>query len=109
MAAIEARHLNVIQKKRLEMARALATEPKLLMLDEVLGGLNTQEIGQAVEFIRSLRDRLGLTVLWIEHVMGAIMKAAERVIVLDQGQVLMAGTPAEVVTDPRVIQAYLGE
>ena len=69
----------------------------------------TQEIGQAVEFIRSLRDRLGLTVLWIEHVMGAIMKAAERVIVLDQGQVLMAGTPAEVVTDQRVIQAYLGE
>jgi branched-chain amino acid transport system ATP-binding protein len=91
------------------MARALATEPKLLMLDEVLGGLNTQEIGQAVEFIRSLRDRLGLTVLWIEHVMGAIMKAAERVIVLDQGQVLMAGTPAEVVSDQRVIHAYLGE
>jgi branched-chain amino acid transport system ATP-binding protein len=109
MEGFEARHLNVIQKKRLEMARAIATEPKLLMLDEVLGGLNTQEIGQAVEFIRSLRDRLGLTVLWIEHVMGAIMKAAERVIVLDQGQVLMAGAPAEVVADPRVIQAYLGD
>jgi len=109
MEGFEARHLNVIQKKRLEMARAIATEPKLLMLDEVLGGLNTQEIGQAVEFIRSLRDRLGLTVLWIEHVMGAIMKAAERVIVLDQGQVLMAGSPAEVVADPRVIHAYLGE
>jgi branched-chain amino acid transport system ATP-binding protein len=62
-----------------------------------------------VEFIRSLRDRLGLTVLWIEHVMGAIMKAAEQVIVLDQGQVLMAGTAAEVVTDQRVVQAYLGE
>jgi branched-chain amino acid transport system ATP-binding protein len=109
LEGFEARHLNVIQKKRLEMARALATEPKLLMLDEVLGGLNTQEIGQAVEFIRSLRDRLGITVLWIEHVMGAIMKAAERVIVLDQGQVLMAGTPAEVVSDQRVIHAYLGE
>jgi branched-chain amino acid transport system ATP-binding protein len=106
---IEARHLNVVQKKRLEMARAMATDPKLLMLDEVLGGLNTQEIHQAVACIRSLRDRLGLTVLWIEHVMGAVMQAAERVIVLDQGRVLMAGTPTEVVNDPRVIQAYLGE
>ncbi len=109
LAGTEARHLNVIQKKRLELARALATEPKLLMLDEVLGGLNTQEIGQAVDFIRRLRDDAGLTVLWIEHVMGAIMKAAERVIVLDQGRVLMVGTPTEVVNDPRVIQAYLGE
>ena len=109
MAGFEARRLNVIQKKRLEMARALATEPKLLMLDEVLGGLNTQEIHQAVEFIRSLRDKLRLTVLWIEHVMGAIMQAAERVIVLDQGQVLMVASPNEVVNDPRVIQAYLGE
>ncbi|MCU0602414.1 MAG: ABC transporter ATP-binding protein [Desulfobacterales bacterium] len=109
MTGSEARQLNVVQKKRLEMARALATEPRLLMLDEVLGGLNTQEISQAVDFIRSLRDRLGLTVLWIEHVMGAIMQAAERVIVLDQGRVLMAGTPSEVVNDPRVIQAYLGD
>jgi branched-chain amino acid transport system ATP-binding protein len=109
MEGFEARRLNVVQKKRLEMARAIATAPKLLMLDEVLGGLNTQEINQAVAFIRSLRDQLGLTVLWIEHVMGAIMQAAERVIVLDQGQVLMAGTPHEVVHDPRVIQAYLGD
>jgi branched-chain amino acid transport system ATP-binding protein len=109
MEGFEARQLNVVQKKRLEMARAIATAPKLLMLDEVLGGLNTQEINQAVEFIRSLRDQLGLTVLWIEHVMGAVMQAAERVIVLDQGKVLMAGTPSEVVRDPRVIQAYLGE
>jgi branched-chain amino acid transport system ATP-binding protein len=109
MERFEASHLNVVQKKRLEMARALATGPKLLMLDEVLGGLNTQEINQAVTFIRRLRDELGLTVLWIEHVMGAIMPAAERLIVLDQGQVLMVGTPNEVVKDARVIQAYLGE
>ena len=109
MEGFEARHLNVIQKKRLEMARALATDPKLLMLDEVLGGLNTQEIQQAVAFIRSLRDQMGLSVLWIEHVMGAVMQAAERVIVLDQGRVLMTGTPHEVVNDPRVIQAYLGD
>jgi len=109
LEGFEARHLNVVQKKRLEMARALATEPKLLMLDEVLGGLNTQEINQAVAFIRSLRDQLGLTVLWIEHVMGAVMQAAERVIVLDQGKVLMVGNPNEVVNDSRVIQAYLGD
>lgn len=106
---LEAKNLNVIQKKRLEIARALATDPKLLMLDEVLGGLNTQEIIQAIEFIRMLRDDFGLTVFWIEHVMGAIMKATDRVIVLDQGKILMTGTPAETAGDPRVIQAYLGE
>ncbi|MFO7707329.1 MAG: ABC transporter ATP-binding protein [Desulfobacterales bacterium] len=109
LEGVEARHLNVIQKKRLELARALATEPRLLLLDEVMGGLNTQEINQAVVFIRNLRDELGLTVLWIEHVMGAVMQAAERIIVLDQGRVLMTGVPQDVVTDERVIQAYLGE
>lgn len=109
LAHVEAAHLNVIQKKKLEIARALATRPKLLMLDEVLGGLNSQEIVQAVDFIRKLRDELNLTVFWIEHVMGAIMKAAEKVIVLDQGKFLMAGAPDEVVNDLRVIQAYLGE
>jgi branched-chain amino acid transport system ATP-binding protein len=109
LAYSEARQLNVIQKKRLEIARALATRPKLLMLDEVLGGLNTQEIVQAIDFIRRLRDEHHLTVFWIEHVMGAIMKAAENVIVLDQGRHLMEGSPEEVVNDPRVIQAYLGD
>jgi len=107
-ADVQARHLNIVQKKRLEIARALATRPKLLMLDEVLGGLNTQEISQAVDFIRTLRQERGLTIFWIEHVMGAIMESAEKVIVLDQGQKLMEGTPEEVVKDPRVIQAYLG-
>ncbi len=106
---LEARQLNVIQKKRLELARALATEPKLLLLDEVMGGLNTQEINQAVAFIRRLRDERGLTVLWIEHVMGAVMQAAERIIVLDQGRILMTGAPQEVVNDERVVQAYLGD
>jgi branched-chain amino acid transport system ATP-binding protein len=109
LAYHEARRLNVVQKKRLEIARALATRPKLLMLDEVLGGLNTQEICRAVAFIRRLRDEHHLTVFWIEHVMGAIMQAAEKVIVLDQGRPLMEGVPEEVVNDPRVIQAYLGE
>ena len=108
-APVEAKNLNVIQKKRLEIARALATKPKLLMLDEVLGGLNTQEINQAIEFIRMLRDDFGLTVFWIEHVMGAIMEATDQVIVLDQGKILMTGTPQKTAGDPRVIQAYLGE
>ena len=104
-----AKQLNVVQKKRLEIARSLATEPKLLMLDEVLGGLNTQEIQESVAFIRQLRDQRRLTVFWIEHVMGAIMQAAEKVIVLDQGAVLMEGPPATVVADERVIHAYLGD
>lgn len=105
----DAGHLNVVQKKRLEIARALATRPRLLMLDEVLGGLNTQEIGQAIGFIRRLRDEHRLTILWIEHVMGAIMEAAETVIVLDQGKHLAEGSPEAVVADPAVIQAYLGD
>ncbi len=109
LALTEARLLNVVQKKRLEIARALATEPRLLMLDEVLGGLNTQEIQEAIGFIRRLRDARGLTIFWIEHVMGAIMQATEKVIVLDQGRVLMEGTPREVAADARVIQAYLGD
>lgn len=109
LAHTPAGRLNVIQKKRLEIARSLATRPKLLMLDEVLGGLNSQEVVQAVDFIRRLRDEHRLTVFWIEHVMGAIMSAAEKVIVLDQGRHLMEGTPEEVVKDPRVIQAYLGD
>lgn len=108
-AATEARHLNVIQKKRLEIARALATRPRLLMLDEVLGGLNSQEVQEAIAFIRGLRDISGLTILWIEHVMGAIMQATEKVIVLDQGRILTTDTPEAVVNNPRVIQAYLGD
>jgi len=109
LADTAAKHLNVVQKKRLEIARSLATEPELLMLDEVLGGLNTQEIQEAISFIRRLRDDRGLTVFWIEHVMGAIMQTTEKVIVLDQGRVLMVGAPSEVVADARVIHAYLGE
>ncbi|RLB73398.1 MAG: ABC transporter ATP-binding protein [Deltaproteobacteria bacterium] len=105
---ILAKELNLVEKKRLEMARALCTNPQLLLLDEVLGGLNTQEIGAAVDLIVNLSEKRGIAVLWIEHVMGAIMGAAERIIVLDQGEKLMEGTPEEVAHDPRVIHAYLG-
>ncbi|MCF8127517.1 MAG: ABC transporter ATP-binding protein [Deltaproteobacteria bacterium] len=104
-----AKSLNLIEKKKLEMARALATKPDILLLDEVLGGLNSQEIQESVNLIQGLREDLKLTIFWIEHVMGAIMKAADRVIVLDQGANLMDGTPEEVVGDDRVIKAYLGE
>jgi branched-chain amino acid transport system ATP-binding protein len=101
--------LTLIEKKRLEMARALATKPKLLLLDEVLAGLNPSEILQALELIEVIRTRLGITLFWIEHVMGAIMKASDRIIVLDQGKKIKEGKPEEVVSDRKVIEAYLGE
>ena len=101
--------LNLIDKKRLELARALAAKPRLILLDEVLGGLNTMEMETALELIKAIRDRFKITVIWIEHIMGAIMSVCERVIVLDQGQLICQGTPRAVCQDPGVIQAYLGE
>ena len=104
-----AAHLTLIEKKRLEMARALATQPRVLLLDEVLAGLNPSEILQALELIEVIRAELKVTIFWIEHVMGAIMKASDRIIVLDQGEKIKEGRPEEVVSDLRVIEAYLGE
>jgi branched-chain amino acid transport system ATP-binding protein len=104
-----AKDLTLIEKKRLEMARALAPKPKVLLLDEVLAGLNPSEILQALELIDVIRTQLKMTVFWIEHVMGAIMKASDRIIVLDQGEKIREGKPGEIVSDPRVIEAYLGE
>ncbi len=104
-----ANNLTLIEKKRLEMARALATRPSLLLLDEVLAGLNPSEILQALELIEILRTQLKVTIFWIEHVMGAIMKASDRIIVLDQGQKIQEGKPQEVVNNSKVIEAYLGE
>lgn len=101
--------LTLIDKKRLEMARALATRPKLLLLDEVLAGLNPSEILQALKLIEIIRTQLKMTIFWIEHVMGAIMKGSDRIIVLDQGEKIREGKPEEIVSDPRVIEAYLGE
>ena len=100
--------LNVAQKKRLELARALAARPRLLLLDEVLAGLNPTEIGEMVEVVRGIRDQ-GVTILIIEHVMHALMNVSDRVIVLDYGEQIAEGTPDEIAKDPRVIEAYLGD
>ena len=99
--------LTVAGRKRLEIAKALATEPKLLLLDEVLAGLNPSEIRDFVPVIRSLCAR-GITILMIEHVMQAVMSLAERVFVLAEGRVIAEGTAPQVAADPAVVEAYLG-
>jgi branched-chain amino acid transport system ATP-binding protein len=103
-----ARALPIGLRKRLEVARALATRPRLLLLDEVMAGLNATELGAMVELIRRLHGQ-GLTVIIIEHVMAAMMRLAQRIVVLHHGERIAEGTPAEVTTDRRVVDAYLGE
>jgi branched-chain amino acid transport system ATP-binding protein len=99
--------LTVAGRKRLELARALATRPALLLLDEVMAGLNPTEISEIVEVIREVR-KAGVTILLIEHVMQAVTSLAERVYVLNQGRMIAEGTPAAIAENPEVVEAYLG-
>jgi branched-chain amino acid transport system ATP-binding protein len=100
--------LTVAGRKRLELARALAIEPRLLLLDEVLAGLNPSEIRDMVPVIRAIVDR-GITIVMIEHVMQAVMSLAENVFVLSEGRVIAEGSPRAIAADPRVVEAYLGK
>jgi ABC-type branched-subunit amino acid transport system ATPase component len=101
--------LNLHQQRFLEMAKALAGQPNVLLLDEVMAGLNEAELAHSVDIVRSVRDTFGTTILWVEHVMSAVIKLAERVIVLNFGQVLADGEPEVVMRDPQVVEAYLGQ
>lgn len=103
-----AKNLTIVDRKRLEVAKALATEPKLLLLDEVLAGLNPTEVEEAVEMVKQIY-KSGITILLIEHVLKAAMALSQRIIVLDYGKKIAEGSPEEVTSNPEVIKAYLGD
>jgi branched-chain amino acid transport system ATP-binding protein len=105
---IPARGLTLANQKRLEVARALAAKPELLLLDELMAGLNQTEISEAMELVRKIRDR-GITIIMIEHVMKAIMNVCDRIIVLNYGKKIAEGTPQEIANSKVVVEVYLGE
>lgn len=100
--------LNLHQLRFLELAKALAGRPRVLLLDEVMAGLNESELAASIEIVRTVRDKLGAAILWVEHVMSAVIQLAERAIVLDFGKVLAEGEPDVVMRNPEVVDAYLG-
>jgi branched-chain amino acid transport system ATP-binding protein len=95
--------------KKLELARALATGPKLLLADESLGGLDTAEMERAARMLKGIRERLGITIVWVEHIMGVLMPVVDRVIVLDHGEKIFEGAPEAAARDTRVVEVYLGK
>jgi branched-chain amino acid transport system permease protein len=101
--------LNLHQQRFLELAKALAGRPQVLLLDEVMAGLNETELATSVKIVRNVRDKLGTTIVWVEHVMSAVIELAERAIVLNFGKVLTEGVPEDVMRHPAVVDAYLGQ
>jgi len=95
--------------KKLELARALATKPRLLLADESLGGLDHAEMDRAADLLGTIRSRMGITIVWVEHIMGVLMRIVDRVIVLDHGEKIFEGKPAQAAVDPRVTEVYLGK
>ena len=108
IAATPAKDLTLANQKRLELARALATKPELLMLDELMAGLNATEVSEAMELVKRIWDK-GITIIMVEHVMKAIMGVCDRIMVLHHGEKIAEGTPQEITTSEKVIEVYLGE